>query len=328
MTLSPVDCRQSLDDCLECSHLSSCPHIDELLRKRQLIASEYKPSDDQQAPHPRNSLNELSGGEWLYFTKTHLATAYPSEIGHKLRKAHGANKPPQLMRQLISFFTKANDRVLDPFAGVGGTLLGASLCAGPREAVGIEINPKWVEIYHQVLRQESGLQPQTMLLGDSRKVLAEMEPDSFHFIATDPPYNTHLERTMCDGRYPEHSNRRTDYDMRSEEDGDIANLPDYDHYLVGMGEVMAGCYRVLIPGRYMALICRNAYQNGEYIFTHVDLARTAKEQGFIPKGEIVWYQAGTRLRPYGYPHSYVPNIAHQFILILQKPRSAKRQPVR
>jgi hypothetical protein len=33
----------------------------------------------------------------------------------------------------------------------------------------------------------------------------------------------------------------------------------------------------------------------------------------------VWYQAGTRLRPYGYPHAYVPNIAHQHIVILRKP---------
>jgi DNA modification methylase len=250
-----------------------------------------------------------------------LVTAYPSEYGHALRKAHGANKPPQLMRQLISFFTKSGESVLDPFAGVGGTLLGASLCHEPRKAVGLEINTKWVDIYHQVLQQDPALQPQTMLQGDCRTLMEEMEPNSFDFIATDPPYNTHLERTMCDGRYPEHANRRTDYDMRSDEDADLANQPDYEHYLQGMGDVLAGCQRVLKPGRYLALICRNAYQKGEYIFTHADLAQVAKVQGWVPKGEIVWYQAGTRLRPYGYPHSYVPNIAYQFILILQKPKA-------
>jgi hypothetical protein len=30
---------------------------------------------------------------------------------------------------------------------------------------------------------------------------------------------------------------------------------------------------------------------------------------------------GTRLRPYGYPYAYIPNITHQHIVILQKPRS-------
>ena len=69
----------------------------------------------------------------------------------------------------------------------------------------------------------------------------------------------------------------------------------------------------------MAIIVRNAYQHSGYLFTHVDLARRAASVGFVPKGEIVWYQAGTKLRPYG----YVPNIAHQYIVILQRPRQTK-----
>ena len=44
----------------------------------------------------------------------------------------------------------------------------------------------------------------------------------------------------------------------------------------------------------------------------------------MPKGDIAWYQAGTRLRPYGYPRSFVPNIAHQHIVVLRKPPPGKR----
>ena len=97
---------------------------------------------------PRNPLNDLTGEQWLFFTRSVLSTAYPHELSHDLRKAHGANKPPQLMRQLIEFFTKAGERVLDPFAGVGGTLLGAALAG--RKATGIELNDEWVEIYLEV----------------------------------------------------------------------------------------------------------------------------------------------------------------------------------
>ena len=39
---------------------------------------------------------------------------------------------------------------------------------------------------------------------------------------------------------------------------------------------------------------------------------------FTVKGDLIWYQAGTRLRPYGYPKAFVPNIAHQHILVLRK----------
>jgi DNA modification methylase len=270
-------------------------------------------------------LNELTGAEWLYFTKSILTTAYPSEYGHHLRKEHGANKPPQLMRQLIEFFTKPSGRVLDPFAGVGGTLIGASICRKPRVAVGIEINQKWIDIYQRVIAEDKGqIEPQQMIQGDCIRVMNSQPPESFDFIATDPPYNIHLEQTMSNTRYSDsHSNRRTHYDMRSEEPGDLANLPTYELYLDAMDQVFAACYTLLKPQKYMVVIVRNAYQHGEYIFTHVDLARRARRHGFIPKGEIIWYQAGTRLRPYGYPFAYIPNIAHQYIVVLHKPKLGK-----
>ena len=121
--------------------------------------------------HPQNRLNALSGNEWLYFTKTVLRTSYPAHVGQELRRRHGANKPPLLMRHLIEFFTRPRGSVLDPFCGVGGTLLGASLC--DRVATGIEINPEWLEVYREVTRRE-GLPVQEIVLGDCRRVLAEL----------------------------------------------------------------------------------------------------------------------------------------------------------
>jgi hypothetical protein len=124
-----------------------------------------QPDEDGDAVDTRNKLNELTGGEWLYFTKSTITTAYPKEYGHELRKKHGANKPPQLMKELIEFFTKSDEIVLDPFAGVGGTLIGASICRKPRKCIGIEINQKWVDIYYKVCDTE-GIEPQDMRVGD------------------------------------------------------------------------------------------------------------------------------------------------------------------
>jgi hypothetical protein len=111
--------------------------------------------------------------------------------------------------------------------------------------------------------------------------------------------------------------------MHSGDPKDLANLPTYKDYLDTMQSVFTRSLRVLKPGKYMALIIRNAYQNSEYIFTHADLAARARSAGFIPKGEKIWYETGARLRPYGYPSAYVPNICHQFILICQKPKANK-----
>ncbi len=302
--------------------------------------------------HPANQLNELTGEEWLYFTKSLLVTAYPSELGHAARRRHGANKPPRLMARLIEFFTKSGELVLDPFAGVGGTLLGAAIARRPRRAIGFEINPAWASVYEEVvaaLRAErNGAGPLLaelgtadpgearvfdpsgceMQVGDALALLPGMPEASVDFVATDPPYTIQLPLTMAGGRLAEaHANRRTDYAMRSDDPADLANAATHDAYLDAMERVFDQLARVLRPGRYAAVIVRDAYVDGTYRFTGSDLAARAARAGFVPKGDLIWYQAGTRLRPYGYPRAFVPNIAHQHVLILRRePARTSRGP--
>ncbi len=296
----------------------------------------------QPAIHPDNSLNEMSGEAWLYFTKSLWTSAYPSELGHAERRAHGANKPPRLMARLIEFFTKRDELVLDPFAGVGGTLLGAAICRAPRRALGFELESRWVEVYQKVVRdamlQRDGASPLLadlgnadpggprtfdaagcrLEVGDSLARLPGLEAASVDFVATDPPYNRQLRMTMAGGRLAESfANRRTDYAMVSGDPADIANSASYDEYLDRMEAIFSELRRVLRERRYATVIVRDAYQDGRYRFTGADLCARAERVGFVTKGDLIWYQAGSRLRPYGYPRSFVPNIVHQHILILR-----------
>jgi DNA modification methylase len=300
-------------------------------------------------PHPRNTLNELSGEEWLYFTKSVWTTAYPSELGHALRRQHGANKPPRLMARIIEFFTRSGELVLDPFAGVGGTLLGAAIARGPRRALGIELSARWAGVYAEVVAEalaaRGGLGPELvdlgqndpggtrsfdpsrceMRVGDSQAILPTLEPESVDFVATDPPYNVQLPMTMSGGKLAEaFSNRRTDYAMVTDDPADLANATDYPAFLDRMEAVLGELARVLRRGRYAVLIVRDAYQDGRYVFTGSDLAARAASVGLIPKGDLIWYQAGTRLRPYGYPNGFVPNITHQHLLVLRREPAKKR----
>jgi hypothetical protein len=125
----------------------------------------------------------------------------------------------------------------------------------------------------------------------------------------------------------EHANRRTDYAMVTEHAGDLANSADYATFLNRIEGLFGEMARVLRIDRYAAVIVRDAYQEGRYIFTGSDLADRATRAGFTVKGDVIWYQAGTRLRPYGYPHSFVPNIAHQHVLVLRR-ESGPRKPHR
>lgn len=289
-------------------------------RELDLVAREYQKPDNGKASevNPANKLNNLTGAQWLWFTKSVLRTSYPSILGHDLRRKQGGNKPPQLMQDLIEFFTKSGELVLDPFAGAGGTALGAHLASRP--SLNIELSQDSIAIYHEVCRRER-IQPHQFVQGDCREILPSVVDASVDFIATDPPYSPELEQTMSGDKANAlygRQNRKSSYKTYSEDPRDLSRLDSFEAYFDQMTLIGKELLRVLRPGRYMAMILRDAYQDGRYIPTSAIIAQRYNAAGWVLKGERIWYATGARIRPYGYPNAYVPNIIHQNILIFRR----------
>jgi len=100
-------CERKAIDCFDCVNADNCPILNELIvRNVKKNGVNNHHADSRKEEKPKNALNELGGDEWIYFTKTLLTTNYSRKYAHELRKAHGANKPPELMKYLIEFFTK------------------------------------------------------------------------------------------------------------------------------------------------------------------------------------------------------------------------------
>ena len=71
--------------------------------------------------------------------------------GHNEACDHPTQKPLELMRRLMLFFTKPDDIVLDPFMGSGTTLRAAKDLG--RRAIGIELNRDYCDIAIQRMSQ-------------------------------------------------------------------------------------------------------------------------------------------------------------------------------
>jgi DNA modification methylase len=121
---------------------------------------------------------------------------------------------------------------------------------------------------------------------------------------------------MCDETY---ATRIANLPERfSADERDFGNILDYEMFLAKIYHLCRKVHRVLKDQKYFVLFCKDEYQNGEYIEKSSALAQVAKTAGFAWKGKIVWYQAGAKLRPYGVPYSFVPNLTHQCILVFKK----------
>src|SRR2546428_8244937 len=90
----------------------------------------------------RNKLNELSGRDWIKFTKSWFVHRPDPRGDRKIR--HPASFPESLVREFVSFLTKKGGIVVDPFVGPGSTLV-AALDTG-RSGIGFEIVKKYADI--------------------------------------------------------------------------------------------------------------------------------------------------------------------------------------
>jgi hypothetical protein len=253
-----------------------------------------------------------------------VTTAYPvngpGSYGHKLRRAHPSPKPPQLMASLIGFFTRRGGRVLDPFAGVGGTLLGSALTG--RQGVGIDLAEPYRDIYLAVCEQEQ-LAAQPFLTGDARTLLSAPEdPEAltgpFDLILTDPPYGEMLSRPQSGEK-----RKRTGCDTPTPftaDPADLGNLPRAD-FFEALAAIIGLAVARLRPGGHLILFAKDLQPTPDHHnLLHADIVAhfaTALPQLRF-RGYKLWVDQTINLYPFGYPYSFVANQVHQYILIWRR----------
>ena len=71
----------------------------------------------------RNDLNDLTGKEWIKFTRTWFVCDSPRYWQNRQTELHPARFPEEMVAEFLGFFTKRGGAVLDPFAGSGATLV-------------------------------------------------------------------------------------------------------------------------------------------------------------------------------------------------------------
>ena len=283
-------------------------------RKKKASAKQASPNGVKEvdapvvkAVAPNNTLNDLTGAEWKFSTKSVINKPYPVNMQHKLRSQHGGQKPPQLCADLIQTFTKKGQKVLDPFGGVGGTLLGASLIG--RRATGVELDSRWIEIYKEVTTLEN-LQEQEFLQGDSREVLLKIEPKSFDFILTDVPYWNIDKLAKTRSKTAKASKLATFNDSDDQ---------TKDQWLEEMEQVLTAAHACLKDGKYAAVFIGDMYRESRYHMLSASLAERLEATGnWTLKANLIWYDVSKMLHVYGYPAAFVPSMIHQNILILKK----------
>ena len=271
-----------------------------------------------------NPLNNLSGGDWLNFTKSVFSTFYTTNgkdsYAHDIRKIHPSPKPPQLMKEIIEFFTKENELVFDYFMGVGGSLLGAGLCN--RKAIGIDLNEKYIETYKNAAK-EIGVDIFSTKCGDCLEILDNkkemsslLRDEKISLVLIDPPYANMMSKEKTGGDIAVYGNKATPFTNDERDFGNLNQTVFFD----SLKQSVELVFPYIKKHGYIVIFIKDLQPNKKELnLLHADIIEKLNE---IPnlnyKGLRIWADNSAKLFPYGYPFSFVANQIHQYILVFRK----------
>lgn len=271
------------------------------LETSENIEKKYVDLGERGRYYTKNKLNDLTGKEWIKFTKSWFILRPKRRNDDVL--LHPAKFPESLVEKYILFFTKKEEKILDPMAGTG-TVNYVSEKLG-RIGYSIELEKKYFDIGCKRSNQY-------FFLGDCRN-LKNFNIPKVDYIITSPPYWDSLKRNSLRQTKRKEIGLDTEYSSNSK---NFENINNYKEFLNELVDFYKNLKNRLKKDRYMTIIINNLYKNGRLYPLAFDLASKLGEY-YTLKDEQIWCQDDKPLIPLGVNSAYVGNRHHIYCLIFR-----------
>jgi len=265
------------------------------------------------------SENKLSCIEAKFWVKAQVGVwrvAYEKDDVRD-KTIHPATFPIQLARRIIELFTHEGELVLDPFCGIGTTLLAAKQLN--RNALGIDINPKFIEFANQRLNQHLNLSSskQIAICDDAINVDKYIDGQKVKLVWSSPPYMTLLNKV----RENKSRKNRKNYQYRQIEQysdlpNDLGNQED-ELYYSSIKSIFDKVKSILRPDGHCVINVGDFYRDNKLVLLHEGIIRTMNSIGYKLENVIIWDKTnlvnGTGI--FGYPRRYMTMyVTYEYIL--------------
>lgn len=289
------------------------------INKESQLSLVELPAQKRRLREPHKRANELDGQTW---------TKYSISIWSDIKKTpdevalgHPALFPVELPRRLLRCFTNAEDDVvLDPFVGLGATVLAAEGLG--KTGIGLDVYPNFTKRAEERLAQFSLLEPESQILTsprgrfhcvDVRNLTRVVAVNSVDIVITSPPYwDVHLQARTAD---------RKSTRPYGDSQADLGRIRNYQEFLESLRDAFEPVYRVLKPSKYCIVVVMDIRKKDKLYPLHSDTVSVMHDIGFLYDDLIIWDRRHeySNMRPLGYPYRFRINKAHEYILIFQKP---------
>lgn len=268
----------------------------------------------------RNTLNDLTGKEWLKLSSSFWFSEKCAADKDALK--HPAPFLIKDIEKLISLFTKEKMVVLDIFCGSGTTLLSAYNLK--RQGIGFDLSLEYMNLAKQrFVKNGCDLSLFDYRVGDNTKLLKKLEDESIDYIVTSPPYFNILKNKASGLRANKsekgfRNGARQGIQSYGDDDFNLENSKNYEEFLKKILTIFSECKRVLKTKKYLSIIISDFTIDKKEVCVTGDIVRIMQKADFEFVGNIALLQNNKPLYPFGYPYAYKINHHNQNILNFRK----------
>jgi len=272
---------------------------------------------------PPNHINCLTAKEWIQSQVGIWEFSYEKrDIRDK--NIHPAVFPIGLPAKCIKLFTHEGELVIDPFMGIGTTLLAAQ--DFNRNAVGFDLKEEYIDVAKSRLAQGNLLNTtrQMTIKDDARNIPNYLKEKTVALAVTSPPYSKFLDKPRLnksirgDLRNNKHYLKVQQY---SQDPCDIGTLEPIA-FSQALGEIYRNILPLLRPKAHCVININDLWWENKRIPTHVYIVEALTEVGYELRNILIWDRRNlvNRVGIFGWPNNYIKlGTTFEYILDFWRP---------
>jgi len=275
---------------------------------------------------PKSHINCLTPKEWVK-GQVAIWEFYYEKRDIRDKDIHPAVFPIALPKKCIELFTHKGELVLDPFVGIGTTLIAAKDLG--RNAVGFDLNQKYIDFANERLQN-----PDLFISNDETKQIAicddainipnYLENTTIALCVTSPPYANMLNHERLnkslrsDLRNNKHYKKIQQY---SNHPNDLGTMKLTD-YIQALSEIYRQILPLLKPKAHCVININDLWENNHRYSTHSYIIEAMEEIGYKLRNIIIWDKRNlvNKVGIFGYPSNYITlSTTFEYILDFWRP---------
>ncbi len=274
---------------------------------------------------PPNHINCLTPKEWIRSQVGIWEFSYEKrDIRDK--SIHPAVFPIGLPAKCIKLFTHPGELVLDPFVGIGTTLLAAQDLN--RNAVGFDLKKEYIETAKSRLSQARLLNntQQIAICDDARNIPKYLREETVTLAITSPPYSKFLDKPRLNKSMRGDLRNNKHYltvQQYSQDPNDVGTLEPIA-FSRALGEIYRGILPLLKPRAHCVININDLWWENKRYPTHAYIIEALTGAGYELRNVLIWDRRNLVNRPgiFGWPNNYIKlGTTFEYILDFWKPET-------